>query len=729
MRRRSFLRTTVAAGTGLVIGFRLDGLHGQEPPKRPTPNPFDAWIRIDESGRVALICGKSEMGQGIHTSLAQILADELEVDWGRVRVEQAPTNPAFYDHGTGGSSSVRTSYVPLRKAAAAARTMLVDAAAKQWGVPSGACRAESGEVVHAASGRRLGYGALVAAASKLPLPDFDKLALKDAKDFKLVGKPLPRTDIPGKVDGSAQFGIDVRVPGMLFAVMARCPTFGGKVKGFDPAKAKGVAGVKHVIEVAPGGPGTFSTGGVAVVADSTWSAIQGRAALSVDLDHGPHAAENSASLSKSFADLTSKPASAFRNDGDALAALAKAERKIEAVYELPFQAHAAMEPLNATVDVRKDKVEAWIATQAPDWAQGTIAEAAGVPPPAVTVHTTLMGGGFGRRFTADFVAEAAQVSKAVGAPVQLLWTREDDMQHDFYRPAAMHRLTAALDASGKPIAWLDRMSSVSIGRMWDPPDKVKPEGSEIGGAVNLPYAFPNLRMEYVDAPSGVPRAWWRSVEHSINGFVIESFVDEVAHAAEVDPLAFRLQLLAEPRKVPTPGEPDAPLDTKRFKGCLELAAAKAGWGQPAGAGRARGIAAHFSFHSYAAHVVEVSIDEKSGAPRVHRVVAAVDCGRVVNPDGLAAQVESAIVYGLSAALKGSITIANGRAEQSNFHDFEVLRIGEMPVVEVHMVPSDEPPTGIGEPALPPLGAAIGNAVFALTGKRVRRLPIRKADLA
>jgi isoquinoline 1-oxidoreductase beta subunit len=340
-----------------------------------------------------------------------------------------------------------------------------------------------------------------------------------------------------------------------------------------------------------------------------------------------------------------------------------------------------------------------------------------------------MGGGFGRRFTADFVAETAQVSKAVGAPVQLLWTREDDMQHDFYRPAAMHRLTAALDASGKPIAWLDRMSSVSIGRMWDPPDKVKPEGSEIGGAVNLPYAFPNLRMEYVDAPSGVPRAWWRSVEHSINGFVIESFVDEVAHAAKIDPLAFRLQLLAEPRKVPTPGEPDAPLDTKRFKGCLELAAAKAGWGKPAAAGRAQGIAAHFSFHSYAAHVVEVSVDTKSGAPRVHRVVAAVDCGRVVNPDGLAAQVESAIVYGLSAALKGSITIANGRAEQSNFHDFEVLRIDEMPVVEVHIVPSDEPPTGIGEPALPPLGAAIGNAVFALTGKRVRRLPIRKADLA
>jgi isoquinoline 1-oxidoreductase beta subunit len=728
MKRRSFLTTAATAGAGLVIGFRLEDVLAQAPAEKKTPNPFDAWIRIDKAGNVTLTCGKSEMGQGIHTSLSQILADELGVDWSRVRVEQAPTNPAVYDHGTGGSSSVRTSYKPLRQAAAAGRTMLVSAAAAQWGVAAEACRAEGGEVVHGASGRRLAYGALVEAASKLPLPDFEKVTLKDPKDFRIIGKPIPRTDIPGKVDGSARFGIDVRVPGMLFAVIARCPTFGGKVKSFDAAKARVAPGVRHVVEIPPGKPGTFTTGGVAVVADSTWAAIRGREALTVEWDHGPHAGESSATLHKTFEELTGKPATAFRNDGDAMGRLAGAERKVEAVYELPFQAHASMEPLNATVHVRKDSAEAWLATQGPQWGQELIAQVAGLPQTAVTVHTTLMGGGFGRRYAPDFITEAAQISKAVGAPIHLLWTREDDMAHDFYRPAAMHRFSAALDAGGKPVAWLDRMSSTSIGRWWDPPDKVKPEASEIGGAVNLPYAIPNVRMEYADAISGVPRAWWRSVEHSINGFAIESFVDELAAAAKADPLAFRLQLLAEPRRVKDPADDESPaLDTRRLKACLETAAAQAGWGKPLPAGRARGIAAHYSFQSYAAHVVEVSVEK--GAPRVHRVVSAIDCGRAINPDGVAAQVEGAIVYGLSAALKGEITIANGRAEQTNFDGFDVVRIGEMPQVEVHIIPSDEPPTGTGEPGLPPLAAAVGNALFALTGKRVRRLPIRKADLA
>jgi isoquinoline 1-oxidoreductase subunit beta len=530
------------------------------------------------------------------------------------------------------------------------------------------------------------------------------------------------------VDGSARFGIDTRVPGMLFAVVARCPTFGGKVKSFDAAKAKASPGVRHVIEVPPGKPDTFTTGGVAVVADSTWAAMRGREALTIEWDHGPHAGESNATLRKTFDELTGKPANAFRKDGDAMAALGSAPRKVEAVYELPFQAHASMEPLNATVHVRKDGAEAWLATQGPQWGQELIAQVAGVPQTAVTVHTTLMGGGFGRRYTPDFITEAAQISKAVNAPVHLLWTREDDMAHDFYRPAAMHRFSAALDAGGKPVAWLDRMSSTSIGRWWDPPDKVKPEASEIEGAVNVPYAIPNVRMEYADAISGVPRAWWRSVEHSINGFAVESFVDELAAAAKMDPLAFRLQLLAEPRKVKNPADAESTeLDTRRLKACLETAASQAGWGKPLPAGRARGIAAHYSFQSYVAHVVEVSVEK--GVPRVHRVVSAIDCGRAVNPDGIAAQVEGAIVYGLSAALKGEITIANGRAEQTNFDAFEVMRIDEMPKVEVHIIPSDEPPTGTGEPGLPPIAAAVGNALFALTGKRVRRLPIRKADLA
>ncbi len=727
MKRRGFLRGAAVAGAGLVIGFRLDDLVAQGPKEREPPNPFDAWIEVDGGGAVTLTCGKSEMGQGIHTSLSQILADEVGVDWDRVRVVQAPTNPALYDLGTGGSSSVRTSYEPLRRVGAAARSMLVAAAAAEWGVAAEDCRAERGEVIHAGSGRRAAYGALVNAARKLPVPDLKRVALKDPKEFRIIGRPIPRTDVPSKVDGSAEFGIDVRVPGMLYAVVARCPAFGGKVKSFDATKAKSKPGVKDVLEIPAGPPGTFSTGGVAVVADSTWNAIQGREALAIEWDLGPHAAESDATLRKAFEELTGRPSTAFRNDGDAMAALARVDRRIEAVYETPFQAHASMEPLNATVDIQKDRAEAWLPSQGPQWGQQVIAQIAGLPPTAVVVHTTMMGGGFGRRYTADFIAEAAQVSKVAGAPVRLQWTREDDMQHDFYRPAAMQRLSAALDVAGRPVAWLDRMSSVSISRWWDPPDKAKPESSELEGAIDVPYSIPNVRIEYADAPSGVPRAWWRSVEHSTNGFVVESFIDELAAEAKADPLAFRLQLLAEPRLVKNPADPESKgLDTRRLKACLELAAEKAGWGKPLASGMARGIAVHFSFESYVAQVAEVSVEK--GAPRVHRVVAAVDCGRVINPDGVAAQVEGSIVYGLSAALKGSITIADGRAREGNFDSFEVLRIGEMPVVEVHLVPSEAPPSGMGEPGLPPVAAAVGNALFALTGKRVRRLPIRKTDL-
>jgi len=723
VKRRAFLRSAATGGTALIIGLRFGGERFAEAATgKAVPSPFDAWVRIDPSGDITLICGKSEMGQGVHTSLTQILADELDADWSRVRVEQAPTQPQIYDHGTGGSSSVRTSYLPLRQAAAAARAMLVDAAAERWKVKAAVCRTEAGFVVH--GDERLGYGELVAAAARRPIPDLKKVALKDPAAFRLIGKSIPRSDIPAKVDGSARFGIDVRVPGMLFAVIARCPTFGGKPKAFDPTPAKAVPGVRHVVEVAAV-PSAFSAGGVAVVADTSFAAMRGRNALAIEWDHGPHAAESNQTLRQSFEELTGKPAPAFRNDGDAAAALAKSAKRIDADYELPFQAHAQMEPLNATAHVRGDVVEAWLPAQDPTWGQDAIAKALGVKPAQVTVHTTLMGGGFGRRAQVDFIVEAAQVSKAVGAPVQVLWTREDDMQHGFYRPAALQRLTAGLDARGQPIAWHARMSSVSIARMWEP-EKHKPESSEIDGAANLPYAIPNIRVEYADAASGVPRAWWRSVEHSINGFVVESFVDELATAAGADPLAFRLQLLAEPRSIKSVGD-DAPLATQRLRACLELAAQKAGWGQPLPAGRARGIACHYSFMSYAAQVAEVSVE--SGRPRVWRVVAAIDCGRVVNPDGVAAQVESAIVYGLSAALKGAITIAEGRCEQSNFHDFEVLRIDEMPAVEVHLVPSSEPPTGIGEPGLPPLAAAVANAIFAATGKRLRRLPIRATDLA
>jgi isoquinoline 1-oxidoreductase beta subunit len=717
--RRAFLKT----GTALVVGFRfsVDAL-AQEGQEKKKANPFDAWVHIDKSGTVTLITAKSEMGQGALTALPMILAEELEVDWNGVRVEQAPTDPSIYDHGTGGSGSVAGSWLPLRQAGAAAREMLVRAAATAWNVEPATCRAEKGFIVHGPRRRRLGYGELVEAASKLPIPDFNKVPLKNPDDFHIVGQSIARTDVPSKVDGSARFGIDVRVPGLLYAVVARCPTFGGKVARFDATKAKAIAGVRHVVEIPAVGAGAHTAGGIAVVADSTWAAMQGRKALQIDWDHGPHASESSQTLRQASETIAAQPGKVVRNDGDAAATLAGAGEKIEAVYELPFQAHATMEPMNCTVDIRADRAEAWSPTQAPDWTRSAIAQVTGLPQPSINVHTTLMGGGFGRRYQADFVVEAAQVGKAVGAPVQLLWTREDDMQHDFYRPFAYHRLSGAVDAKGNAVAWHHRIVSTSIRSFWDPPDRVKPEASEIGGAVDLPYAVPNLRVEYAPVPSGVPVAWWRSVEASLNAFVVEGFIDELAAAAKADPLAFRQRLLAEPRMIKQPPDSESTLDTRRFKGVLDMAAAKAGWGSPLPAGRGRGIAGAFSFDSYVAEVAEVSVD-KAGIPHVHRVVCAVDCGRVVNPDCVRAQVESAVVYGLSAALKGAITIAGGRAEQSNFHDFEVMRIQEMPVVEVHLVPSTERPTGIGEPGLPPAAPAVVNAIFAATGKRLRRLPI------
>jgi isoquinoline 1-oxidoreductase beta subunit len=728
--RRSFLTATASTGAALVVGFQLPmGAFAQDapPPERKPPNPFNAWIRIDKDGAVTLTVAKSEMGQGVFTSLPMILAEELDVDWTRVRIEQAPTDPSIYEHGTGGSGSIRTSWLPLRQAAAAARQMLVEAAADVWNVNTDTCKTEKGHVVHGPRQKRLAYGELVEAAAKRPLPDFNKVTLKNPDDFQIVGKDLPRADIPSKVDGSARFGIDVRVPGMLYALVARCPTFGGKPAKFDAAKAKAVPGVRHVVEIPADRP-SHSAGGIAVVAETTWAARQGRDALVIDWDRGPSAEESSASLQKQFETLVAQPGKVVRNEGDVEATLAKAAKRVEAVYELPFQAHACMEPMNCTVDIRADRAEAWIPTQAPDWSKDMIRTISGLPPEKIIVHTTFMGGGFGRRYQADFVVEAAQVSKAVGAPVQLLWTREDDMQHDFYRPAAYHRLAGCLDEQGQAAAWHHRFSSTPILGLWNDPERPRPlEEGEIGGAVDLPYAIPNLRVEFAAAKTGVPVAWWRSVEASLNAFSVECFLDELAAAAKADPVAFRLKLLGEPRMIKQPPTNEAVLDTRRLKGVVALASAKAGWGKPLPAGRGRGIACHFSFETYVAEVAEVSVVK--GLPRVHRVVAAVDCGRVVSPENLRAQVESAIVYGLSATFKGAITIKGGAVEQSNFTDFEVLRIDEMPVVEVHIVPSTEKPTGIGEPALPPIAPAVANALFAATGKRLRRLPITRQDLA
>jgi CO/xanthine dehydrogenase Mo-binding subunit len=732
--RRSFLKTTTAGGAALLIGFHLpasahsDAAEDQE---KKTPNPLNAWVRITPDNHITLVLGKSEMGQGVMTALPMILAEELSVDWKSVKIEQAETNPDVYDLGTGGSGSIAGSWLPLRRAGAAARVMLVQAAANRWNVNPNTCVAEKGGVLHGARKNFLTYGELVADASKLPVPNFNTVPLKNTDDFTIVGHETHRVENKQKATGAAKFGIDSRPSGMLYAVVARCPVFGGKPAKFDATKAKAVPGVHDVFQIDPVPEGAFTTGGVVVVAENSWAAMQGRKALAITWDEGPHASESSDSLRKQFLENATKPGKIYRNDGDVDATLASAPKKIEAVYELPFAAHACMEPMNCTVQIRKDGAEAWIPTQAPQWAQEVIAGVAKLPKESVVVHTTLMGGGFGRRYQADFAMEAAQVAKAVpGKPVMVLWTREDDMQHDFYRPASYHHFRGALDANGNLSAWKHFQTSTSIEAMWNPKDGVESaEKSEFATAAFIPYQTPNFRVEYTLAHSGVPRAWWRSVEHSSSGFVVETFVDELAVAAGVDPYEFRLRLIGDDRKIPdfTNPKEGKPLDTARQKGVLKLVAEKADWGKPLPKGVARGIAGYYSFETYTAAVAEVSV--KDGNIHVNRLVYAVDCGRPINPDGIRAQVEGAAIYGISAALHDAITINRGRVEQSNFNDYQMPRISETPKTEVHVVMSKEEPTGIGEPGLPVVTPAICNAVFALTGKRIRRLPIKPEDLA
>jgi isoquinoline 1-oxidoreductase beta subunit len=730
--RREFLKTGAAGGAALVIGFHLspsafaDQAQDQE---KKTPNPFDAWVRITPDNRVTLILGKSEMGQGIMTALPMILAEELCVDWKQVHVEQAATNPKVYDLGTGGSGSVAGSWLPLRRAGAAAREMLIAAAAKKWEVSPDTCKAKDGYVLHGHPERSFRFGELVADASQLPVPNLNTVPLKNSDDFTIVGHDTRRFEVRDKATGTAKFGIDSRVPGMLFAAVARCPIFGGKVASFDATKTKTTPGVRDVIQFETSGRGASTTGGIAVLAVNSWAAIQGRNALQVKWDEGLAASESSAGLHQLFLEKASKPGKVLRNDGDAEAALTSAAKKIEAAYELPFAPHACMEPMNCTVHIRPDGAEAWVPTQAPQWAQAVIAEVAKLPPEKVIVHTTLMGGGFGRRYQADFVMEAAQVAKATGKPVMVLWTREDDMQHGFYRPSSYHKLQAALDANGNLAAWKHFQTSTSIAAKWSQKGADDPGLGEFGTGATLPYTTQNIRLEYALAESSVPRAWWRSVEHSSSGFVVESFIDELAASAGQDPLAFRLKLIGTDRKIPRFGEESDshPLDTARLKGVLRLAGEKAGWGSPLPNGQARGIAAFYSFNSYTACVAEASVEK--GAIKVHRLVYAVDCGRPINPEGVRAQVESAAIYGLSAALHDAITISGGRVEQSNFNDYQMPRINETPKTEVHVIMSKEEPTGIGEPGLPVVTPAVCNAIFAATGKRLRRLPIRAEDLA
>jgi isoquinoline 1-oxidoreductase beta subunit len=709
--RRGFLTAGAAGAVGLVIGFYLPGKYETlaASPAGAAPAALNAWMRIGADDSVTILIDKSEMGQGIQTALCMIAAEELECDWTKIRTEFAPAakeyfNPAFGMQGTGGSSSVRSSWDPMRKAGAAARDMLLQAAAQMWGVEKSTCRAENGAIFHDASKRKLTYGSVAEAASKLPVPA--DVPLKDPKQFRVIGKSTPRLDTPDKVDGRAEFGIDIRRPGMLYAVVQRCPVFGGKVASFDATRAKAVPGVKNVVQI---------SSGIAVVADSTWTAMQGRRALQVKWDEGPNAKVSSETITKLFSDRASQPGVAARTEGDAAAAFSGAAKKIEAVYEAPFLAHATMEPQNCTADVQPDRVDVWAPTQFQTVSQAVAAKICGLKPEAAFIHTTFLGGGFGRKAGTDFVIDAVETSKAIGAPVKVTWSREDDTQHDYYRPASYAKLAGALDADGWPVAWTTLVACPSIMEAWFPGStKNNLDSTSVEGVANLPYSIPNILVDYQRTETGVPVGFWRSVGNSQNGFFSESFVDELALATKKDPYEFRRHLLGK-----------AP----RHLGVLELAAQQAGWGKPLPPGRFRGIAVLFAFESYAAHVVEISVNRGERTVKVHRVVCAVDVGRAVNPSTIVAQSESAVVYGLSSALHGEITIAGGRVTQTNFNTYPVLRMNEMPVVEVHIVPSQEKPTGAGELSVPPVVPALCNAIFAATGKRIRRLPIRPEDLA
>ena len=703
--RRTFLKVS-ATGGALLVGGYLPGLRETGTAEAAGVLEPNVWVRIGVDDTVTIMLSQLEMGQGVMTSMPMLVAEELDVDWNKIKTEWVPADPKYGNPNfggaqlTAGSNSVRGMWKLLREAGGTARAMLVTAAAQTWEVAENTCSTEKGEVVHQASGRRLRYGALVDKAATLPVPK--SVSLKSPKEFHLLGQPMARLDIPEKVNGKAVFGIDVKRPGMLIARVVKCPVFGGKVESFNADKAKAVPGVRNVVKI---------SSGVAVVADNYWAASKGAQAVDVKWNEGSLANLSSAEIMKKYAALAEQPGKIARNNGDAAAAIKSNARSFERVFEVPFLAHACMEPMNCTADVRPDRCDVWVPTQGQTASHGAAVAASGLPPKAVNIYTTYLGGGFGRRGEADFVTDAVETSKSVGKPVKVIWTREDDIQHDFYRPITYVRMWGAIDASGKPVAFMQRIVQQSLMKRLGslPPNGV--DFISVDGSATLPYDIPNVRVEYIETDPGIPYGFWRSVGASVQGYVVEAFIDELATAAGKDPYEFRHDLLSK---------------HPRHRAVLDLVAEKSGWGKPLPAGHARGIAVMEAFGSIVGQVAEVSVT--NGAVKIHKVWVAVDTGWVINPDTIKAQMEGGTLYGLTAALKGEITIQNGRVMQHHFNDYQMIRHNEAPEVEVHIVPSAETPGGIGEPSTAVAAGALANAISAATGKRLYKLPIRAEQL-
>lgn len=704
--RRGFLQTSALAGGGLAIGVNLAGLSADALAAGTLHTP-NAWVHIADDNTITLISARSEMGQGVYTSMPMLIAEELHVDLASVKVAIAPPNTKLYGNAllggpqlTGGSTSVRDGWEKLRTAGAQVREMLISAASDRWQVDRAELKADKG-LVTGPNGKRATYGELAAAASKLPVPE--TVALKDPGEFRIVGKRTKRLDTPAKTNGTAEFGIDVKLPGMVYASLEQCPVIGGTVVSFDASQAKGMPGVIDVVQIPDG---------VAVVADTYWHAKKAREALKVQWDEGPGASLTVASMLQGIrAGSPSDQLIPLKTVGDPEAVIAASAHVVNAEYVMPLLSHSPLEPMNFTAHYHDGKVDLIGPTQWQDNAQATVAKLLGVKQEDVSVKTTFLGGGFGRRIDIDFIIQAAQISKAVNRPVKLLWTREDDMTHDFYRPQSVHRMAAALGADGKPTALTFHMSSQSVtGRIFGLPAAVQdPLMTE---AAIAGYEIPATKHEIVKHDAGLRVGYWRSVSHALNAFANESFIDELAAAAGKDPLDYRLSLLD--------GKP-------RFANVLRLAASKSDWHQPAPAGRFRGVALMEGYDTYMAQVAEISMQD--GAPRVHKVTVVADLGHMVNPDTVEAQIQSSIIFGLSAALNGEITLDKGRVQQRNFNQYRLIRMNEAPVIDIVLLDSTEKPGGIGEPATALIGPAVANAVFAATGKRTRQLPLTASNIA